>query len=452
MPENAHGHLIDEIRGSAKTLTGQASDYSQLIERVKNARYVMIGEATHGSEEFYQVRADITKRLVQEHGFAAVAVEGDWPDCYRANRYTRGDGNIHNAESALAGFLRFPTWMWRNHVAADFLDWMRGYNAKQSLPQEKAGFYGLDIYSLYASIQSVIEYLEKANPSAATRARNYYSCFGQGYKMAENPQDYGYAAAFGITPACEKQAVEQLVELRMRASDYMKNDGFAAGEEYFCAEQNAKVVLDSEKYYREMFRGRVSSWNLRDKHMAETLYALTEHLSNWREEKAKIVVWAHNSHVGDARATEMGAQGEWNIGQLVREAHGRDAALIGFSTHRGTVTAASRWDGEAERKAVLPSMKESYEYLFHEAGIKRFFLILRDNEHLARQLAISRLQRAIGVIYLPESERQSHYFFSRLAEQFDIVIHIDTTRALPPLEPGSLWHKGEAFETYPSGF
>jgi erythromycin esterase-like protein len=452
MPESAaHTHLIEDIRKHAIALSGQASDYTALCELVGDARYVLIGEATHGTEEFYRTRAELTKYLIKYAGFSAVAVEGDWPDCYRANRYVRGEENLHNAHSALAEFTRFPSWMWRNEVMVEFLDWMRGYNEKKHPAQNKAGFYGLDLYSLYASIQAVIAYLEKVDPSAAERARRYYACFDHGRRLAEDPQEYGYAATFGVTPTCERQAVEQLVELRQHSYNYMKRDGFVAEDEFFYAEQNAKIVLDAEKYYREMFKGRVSSWNLRDKHMVETLFALSDHLSKQRDEQAKIVVWAHNSHVGDARATEMGTQGEWNIGQLVREAHGNDSMLIGFSTYRGTVTAASNWDGPAQQKIVLPAMKESYEALFHEVGIKDFLLVLRGSHALNKHLDLSRLQRAIGVLYLPETERQSHYYFSKLPEQFDAIIHLDTTHALKPLEEKALWHKGEMLETYPTG-
>lgn len=452
MPESAaHSHLVQEIRNHAIALTGKSGEYSALCEIIGDARYVLIGEATHGTEEFYRTRAELTKQLIRFGGFSAVAVEGDWPDCYRVNRYVRGDENIHNTQSALAEFTRFPQWMWRNEVMVEFIDWLKDYNGKKHPAQNRVGFYGLDLYSLYASIQAVIEYLEKVDPLAAQRARRYYACFDHGHNLAQDPQEYGYAVTLGVTPACERQAVEQLVELRQKAYTYMKRDGFVAEDEFFYAEQNAKIVLDAEKYYREMFRGRVSSWNLRDKHMAETLYALSDHLSAQRGEPAKIVVWAHNSHVGDARATELGTQGEWNIGQLVRQAHGRDTALIGFSTYRGTVTAASEWDGMAEYKAVLPAMKESYEHLFHEVGIKNFMLVLRDNHALNKHLNLSRLQRAIGVLYKPETERQSHYYFSRLPEQFDAIIHLDTTAALKPLETTALWHKGEVMETYPSG-
>ena len=244
----------------------------------------------------------------------------------------------------------------------------------------------------------------------------------------------------------------QVVFLQQRRFDYLKRDGYVADEDFFYAEQNAKLIIDAEKYYRTMFQGRVDSWNVRDKHMADTLFALTDHLSAQRQEQAKVVVWAHNSHIGDARATEMGTKGEWNIGQLVRQAHGPDSVLIGFSTYKGGVTAASHWNGHAEQKMVRPAMKESYEALFHETGIPNFMLLLRGNKDLAHRLSLSRLQRAIGVLYVPQSERQSHYFFSKLPEQFDAIIHMDNTRALKPLETNALWHKGEVFETYPSGF
>lgn len=449
MNTNAHSHLIKEIRRHAVALTGQPTDYTPLLDMIGDAKYVLIGEATHGTEEFYRIRAQLTKKLIRYYGFSAVAVEADWPDAYRVNRYVRG-GSTHNANGALAEFLRFPTWMWRNEAVVEFLDWLREYNEKKTTYQEKTGFYGLDLYSLHASIEAVIQYLDKVDPAAAERARHHYSCFN--HYDSGDPQEYGYAATLGLTPTCEREVIQQLMTLRQRRFDYAKRDGFAAGEDFFCAEQNAKLIIDAEAYYRTMFQGRVSSWNLRDKHMTDTLYALTEHLTQQRGEQAKVVVWAHNSHIGDARATEMGTQGEHNIGQLVREAHGSDAVLIGFSTYRGTVTAASQWDGPAEQKIVRPAMQESYEALFHEADIPNFMLLLRDNQDLARYLGLSRLQRAIGVLYLPQSERQSHYFFSKLPEQFDAIIHLDTTRALKPLETTGLWHKGEVFETYPSGF
>lgn len=449
MPVSAHSHLVRDIRNSSITLTGNEGDHSPLLNLIGDARFVLMGEATHGTEEFYRIRAELTKQLIRYGGFDAVAIEGDWPDSYRVNRYVQGDSALHNAHSALIEFERFPAWMWRNEVVSEFIDWLRNHNDKTSSPGTKTGFYGLDIYSLNASIKAVLSYLEKVDPSAAARARSYYRCFDHYY--AENPQQYGYDSSCGLTPSCEQEVIRQLIALRQNTFNYMKRDGFIAEDEFFCAEQNAKAVVNAEKYYRTMFQGRASSWNLRDQHMADTLDALTAHLSNQRNRPTKIVVWAHNSHVGDARATEMGEKGEWNIGQLVRERHGDETVSIGFSTYQGTVTAASKWDGPAECKTIRPAMTESYEALFHETGLENFLLILRGNHALQRLLHPNRLQRAIGVLYLPETERQSHYCYARLAEQFDAVIHINNTTALKPLEVNALWHKGEVFDTYPAG-
>lgn len=448
MTGSAHEHLIGQIREVAKPLSLEKPDFSRLMELVGDAHYVLIGEATHGTEEFYRLRAAFTRELIAKKGFSAVAVEADWPDSYRANRYVRGDEHIHNAQSALAEFARFPTWMWRNEAVIDFLDWLRDYNDTKTAPLEKVGFYGLDLYSLDRSIAAVISYLDKKDPLAARRARQYYGCFDHYY--AEQPQQYGYASAFGLTENCANEVVYQLVAMQQQRLNYMRSNGFAAEEEFFCAEQNAKVVISAEEYYRSMFSSRVSSWNLRDSHMLETLEALAEHITTQQSTPAKIVVWAHNSHLGDARATEMGQRGEWNLGQLVRERHGRDCVNIGFSTYEGTVTAASEWDGDAETKRVLPALKESYEALFHETGLRNFELILRNADVLNKHLSLNRLQRAIGVLYLPESERMSHYFFAKLPEQFDAIIHIDCTSALRPLEEHPVWQEKE-FETYPSG-
>src|SRR5437764_6069604 len=438
--------LIDAVREAAQPLEGRARDYDLLLKLIGEARFCLLGEATHGTHEFYRERAEITKRLIKEKGFTAIAVEADWPDAFRVNRYVRGLGDDRSGDQALSGFKRFPTWMWRNTVVVDFVEWLRDYNSSLPINAAKVGFYGLDLYSLYTSIEAVLGYLNKIDPAAAKRARYRYSCFEH---FAEDTQAYGYAANFGLTESCERDVIEQLIELRRQSADYASRDGRVAQDEFFFAEQNARLILNAEKYYRSMFRGRVESWNLRDQHMAETLGALVTHL-NTQGQTAKVAVWEHNSHLGDARATYMADYGELNVGQLVRERYGSEAVLVGFTTYKGTVTAASDWDGPAQRKRVRPALEDSYEASFHDAEIPNFLLPLRGPDSEA--FRDSRLERAIGVIYLPQTERQSHYFEARLSDQFDAVIHLDEARALEPLERHALWEAGEPPETFPTGF
>ncbi len=422
-----------------------------LEELIGDARIVLIGEASHGTHEFYSARAAITKWLIREKGFCAVAAEADWPDAYRANRYVRGLGDDQTADEALSGFERFPAWMWRNVVVRDFIDWLRRHNAEcVNGGEQQTGFYGLDLYSLHRSMGEVIAYLDKVDPRAAARARERYACFDH-VSSADDGQAYGYRAAFGAGMSCERQAIEQLVEMQRNAVDVARRDGLLSEDEAFYAEQNAQTVRDAEVYYRAMFGGRVSSWNLRDKHMAHTLTALLKHLDRNGAGSSRIVVWAHNSHVGDARATEVGNDGQLTLGQLVRERYGLDCRLIGFSTYAGTVTAASNWGGTAERKAVRPALNGSIEELFHETGRSSFFVSPLITRAAGEPLSVVRLGRAIGVIYLPATERQSHYYHVRPADQYDAMIHIDRTRALEPLEPTSVWHAGETPETYPTG-
>jgi erythromycin esterase-like protein/predicted phosphoribosyltransferase len=422
-----------------------------LEELIGDARVVLIGESSHGTHEFYAARAEITKWLIEEKGFSAVAAEADWPDAYRVNRYVRGLGEDKNADEALSGFERFPAWMWRNTVVRDFVDWLRTRNRRQeSNGQRQAGFYGLDLYSLHRSMHEVITYLDKVDPKAAARARARYACFD--HTSADDGQAYGFSAAFGAGPSCENQAIEQLVDIQRNALAYARRDGLLAEDELFYVQQNAQTVRNAEVYYRAMFSGRVTSWNLRDKHMEQTLEALLKHLDRHGDvPSARIVVWAHNSHVGDARATEVWADGQLTLGQLVRERYGDESRLIGLSTYAGTVTAASEWGGIAERKAVRPALNGSIEELLHETGKSAFLVSAAISPEAADPLSAVRLGRAIGVIYLPATERQSHYFHVRPADQFDAMIHIDQTRALEPLEPTSLWIAGETPETYPSG-
>jgi erythromycin esterase-like protein/predicted phosphoribosyltransferase len=434
----------DRIRAGVVVLQ-DANAYDALIKAIGSARIVMLGEASHGTHEFYQERAFITERLIAEAGFSAVAVEADWPDAYRVNRYVRGASSDENATDALGDFGRFPLWMWRNTDVVAFVEWLRSHNDTQPVDR-RAGFYGIDLYSLRTSMQAVLDYLSKVDPAAARVARSRYACFDH----FGEPQSYGYAAEAGWVPSCEQQVVTQLVELQRRRAEYASRDGRIARDDFFYAEQNARLVRDAEQYYRTMFRGRNESWNLRDRHMADTLVELLRFLDE-SGSPSRVVVWAHNSHLGDARATDMGERGELNVGQLMRERFGADAVSVGFTTYSGTVTAASDWDEPAERKTVRPGLPGSYERLFHDTGIPRFLLPLRDDENLSRALATPRLERAIGVIYRPDTERGSHYFHARLPRQFDFVLHFDHTTALEPLERTAGWEAGEPAETYPFG-
>jgi erythromycin esterase-like protein len=439
--------LINAIATTAHPMEGSLKDFDPILDLVGDAQLVLIGEASHGTHEFYRRRAELTKRLILEKGFSAVTAEADWPDAYRVNRFARGIGNDTEAVEALGGFKRFPTWMWRNADVVDFIGWLREHNDKVTDPARKVGFYGLDLYSLHASIAAVLEYLDRVDPEAAQRARFRYACFEH---FGEDPQTYGYAASFGLTPDCEREVVLQLVELQRHREELVARGGLVAEDERFQAEMNARVVKDAEEYYRSMFEGRVSSWNLRDRHMADTLDALLRHLDP-RLGRSKAVVWAHNSHVGDARATEMGEAGEINIGQLARQRHPGQARLIGFSTYTGTVTAASNWGAPAERKRIRPGLPASYEGLFHGVRVPSFLLTLGDLGEAAGGLREPRLQRAIGVVYLPGTERVSHYFHARLPSQFDAMMHLDETRALEPLERTATWDRGELPETFPTG-
>jgi erythromycin esterase-like protein len=437
--------------------TGEADGYTDVIGLAQGASFLLLGEASHGTHEFYRTRAEITKRLITDAGFGAVAVEADWPDAYRVNRYVRGDSDDRDVVDALGGFERFPQWMWRNADVVEFVTWLREYN--QSRPErERVGFYGMDLYSLHTSIGAVLDYLDEVDPAAAGRARYRYGCFED---FGEDPQAYGYAASFDLTRSCEDEAVAQLVDLRRRAAEYIRRDGHVAADELFFAEQNARLVTNAERYYRSMFQRRVSSWNLRDTHMVETLEALTTHQSSLGR-SSRLAVWAHNSHLGDARATEMGDGGELNVGQLLRQRHGRETVNVGFTTYTGTVTAASEWDGVAERKQVRPALPDSYELLFHQIsesraadskadGAENFMVLLKGHEPLTAALRGPLLERAIGVIYRPETERLSHYFRARLSEQFDAVLHYDQTTAVQPLEKLAPVPAEEPPETYPTG-
>jgi erythromycin esterase-like protein len=436
---------LDRLHNQLCPLVGHGSDLDPLLGLIGQSRFALLGEASHGTQEFYRERIRITQRLITERGFTAVAVEADWPDAWRVNRYVRGLSDDPDANAALSGFQRFPAWMWRNTEVRDFVEWLREYNAGRSRSQQ-VGFYGIDLYSLFGSIQVVLEYLDRTDPDAARQARARYACFDH---ANQDSQVYGHGASSGHGPSCEEGALRQLLEMNRMAARESPSHGPEA-DEMFYAQQNARLVHNAEAYYRAMFRGRESSWNLRDSHMAETLQALDRHLGAGGT-TPRLVVWAHNSHLGDASATEMGASGEWNVGQLMRERYGKDAVLIGFSTHHGWVRAADNWDAPGKRKRIRDGLPGSWEDLFHQLGAKRFLLPLRDNAELRELTVQRRLQRAIGVIYRPETERLSHYFHTRLSQQFDAMIHLDETHALEPLDRFSTVSDEEVPDTYPAG-
>lgn len=441
---NLYRHLVSSARAAAQPFHLTRDQMAGALAGLESAPIVLLGEASHGTQDFYHLRASITKHLIEHHGLTAVAVEGDWPDALRVNRFIRGEGPDADANAALAGFERFPSWLWRNTEVLSFVRWLREWN--DAHPARKVGFYGLDLYSLNTSIRAVIAYLDRVDPEAARRARDRYACLDH---FAGDTHAYGYAVSAGITEPCEDEVVNQLLELRDRAAEYARRDADVGSSEFFFAEQNAQLAKNAEQYYRAMFRGRHSSWNIRDTHMADTLEALRRFQEDEERLTPRLAVWAHNSHVGDARATELGERGEVNLGQLLRERHGDAVRSIGFTTCDGTVTAASDWDADAERKLVRQALDGSIESLLHAVGIPQFVLQMHD-ERLAG-FVTPLLERAIGVVYRPHTERQSHYFHARVSEQFDMLIHVDRTTALVPLEPSRHWYREEVPETYPSG-
>lgn len=411
-------------------------DFGRLFDRFADRRVVMLGEASHGTSEFYRARAAITRHLVARHGFTIVAVEADWPDAATVDRYVRHRPARDGAEPP---FQRFPTWMWRNTDVHDLIEWMRSHNAPLRM-EKRVGFHGLDIYNMSGSIGAVLDYLDRVDPEAAAVARERYGCLTPWQK---NPAIYGRAALSRGYAECEAAVIEQCRDLLERRLDYAKGDG----DDFIDAAQNARLITSAERYYRIMYYGGAESWNLRDTHMFETL----EHLLEARGPDARAIVWAHNSHIGDARHTDMGmTREELNIGQLARERFGREVALIGFGTHGGTVVAATDWDGDMEVKRVNPSRRDSYERQFHDSGKDRFLLDLSPGRHeaLRRRLAEPMLERFIGVIYRPDTELWSHYSQAILSEQFDAFIWFDETRAVTPLGPER--HRGMP-ETYPFG-
>ncbi|HEV3470706.1 MAG TPA: erythromycin esterase family protein [Pyrinomonadaceae bacterium] len=419
------------VREAAHPLTGDPRDYDPLLEMIGDARFVLLGEATHGTREFYRERARITRRLIEEKGFTAVVIEADWPHARRVHEYVRGAGADETAERALSGFARFPRWMWRNAEFRDFVEWLRAHNGSRPKGSAGVGLYGMDLYSVSESADEVVEYLEGVDPDAARRAKKRYGCLG-GYRRRLD--QYGYEVAVRTKRSCEKDAAAQLEEMERRLAAWRARPDRARDDELFSAYQNARVVRHGEAYYRLLYRQNFSTWNLRDKHMATTLQELSRYEREAGGGRAKLVVWAHNSHQGDARMTERGEAGELNVGQLMRQFHDGSAVLVGFTTYAGEVIAASEWGAGGRKVKVRPALPESYAALFHAAGVPNFLLLMRGGGPHAEALARPRPERGIGVVYAPRDERRRHYFESRLSKQFDAVIHWDVTAAVEPLK------------------
>lgn len=422
-----------ELRRRVHAIGDDTSDYDRLIERIGDARFVLLGEATHGTHQFYRERAVLTARLVRDLGFSAVAVEGDWPDALRACRYVFGESEDQDAVDALDDFKRFPAWMWRNRDVVELLRWLRVHNRSE---KARVGFYGLDLYSLHRSLDEVVSYLAVRDPDAAEQARTIRACFD---RFGQDPRSYGRAVMRGLGD-CTDEVAGLLA--RMETTTLGEGD-----DERFWAAQNARVAASAEGYYRTLFQGSASGWNLRDRHMAETLDQLAAHLETRDGRPARIVVWAHDSHVGDARATAMAGWGELNLGQLCRQAHPQDTVLVGFTTYEGTVTAAHGWDEPPRTMRVGPATVDSWESLLHAVDEPRFWLDTRECRDL---LEGERLHRFIGVVYTPEDERRAHYFETRIADQYDAVVHLDVTHAVEALDRESLLEEDELPETYPS--
>ncbi len=437
-PARGDAHVVATlVREAAEPITDlESAGIEALLDRIGDAKIVLLGEATHGTSEFYRMRARLTRQLILRRGFTIVAVEGDWPDAAQIDRYVR---HLDRPPAPETAFTRFPTWMWRNREVAEFVEWLRAYNSEVRAPERRAGFHGLDLYSLYTSIAAVLRYLDDVDPAAARVARSRYGCLTP---WQGDPAAYGRAVVTHGYRDCEAQVVAMLRDLLDKRLDYQHR----GGERFLDALQNARVVANAERYYRAMYYGSRESWNLRDQHMFETLQLQLA----FRGPDAKAVVWEHNSHVGNAAATEMGARGELNVGMLARETYGEAAYLVGFGTDHGTVAAATDWDGPMEVKRVRPAHAESYERVCHDAGVPAFALALRHprRDAVRDELGAARLERAIGVIYRPETELASHYFQAILPVQFDEYLWFDETHAVTPL--GRVETHGMP-DTYPFG-
>lgn len=415
--------------------------FGAMFDRYGDARVVLLGEASHGTSEFYRARAAISRRLIEHHGFNIVAVEADWPDAATIDRRVR---HREPREGELSAFERFPTWMWRNREVEGFVEWLRRHNGAR--PYERmCGFYGLDLYNLSGSMRAVIDFLEQEDPELARLAHRRYGCLDP---WAEEPQLYGRTALMEGFARCEVGVIEMLTDLLQKQVDCLSEEC----DEWLDAQANARLVKDAEAYYRVMYRGSAESWNLRDTHMFETLNMILDA----KGPGAKAIIWAHNSHIGNAAYTDMGQhRDELNIGQLAKEKFDARARLIGFGTHSGTVAAADDWDEPMQIKKIRPSLPESYERLSHDSGVPHFLLDLREGQigrDVREALMEPRLERFIGVIYRPDTERWSHYSQAILPRQFDGWVWFDDTRAVTPLPgAGAAREPGQEEETYPFG-
>jgi erythromycin esterase-like protein len=429
--------LTAQVRALARPLRN-TTDLDPLLERIGSARFVLLGEASHGTAEYYTWRTEISRRLITEKGFSFIAVEGDWPDCYQINRYVKGLPNAgDNAREVLTAFQRWPTWMWANEEVAALAEWLRQHNAGQS-EDNKVGFYGLDVYSLWDSLYQVMGFLRNRDPKTLDAARKAFQCFEP---YGEDVQDYARATSWA-DESCENEVVALLAEVRRSERKFPD----AVREIHFNAEQNALVVKNAEHYYRTMVHGGPDSWNVRDRHMTETLERLVQH----HGPQAKAIVWEHNTHIGDARFTDMADDGMVNVGQLVRERRGNDGVvLVGCGSYQGTVIAGRQWESPMQRMRVPPAQEGSWEEILHRTGAENKLLILNETEP-TRDLLRSRGHRAIGVVYRPEYER-GNYVPTVLPRRYDAFLYLDETQALRPIPGVPIDEEGEVPETYPTG-
>lgn len=429
--------IIELIKRTSSPLEN-SEDLDPLIDYIGDAKYVLLGEASHGTHEYYVWRAKITQRLIQEKGFSFVGVEGDWPDCYRLNRFAKGYLNSEkDVYDVLDKFNRWPTWMWANWEIAAFIDWLKVFN--ENLPADKRiGFYGLDVYSFRESMNSIIQYLEKNDPEALKVAKKAMECF----EPYGDNEGQSYARASALVPElCEKEVVNLLAEIINKAENYNSD-----AENVMSTEQNAHIARDAEKYYRAMIKRGPASWNIRDRHMVSTIDRLMKYHGN----DAKTIVWEHNTHIGDARATDMASEGMVNVGQLLREQYSKEGVVaVGFGSYKGSVIAGRNWGDEMRKIKVPEAIEGSWENIFHQACKGENRMLLFDKIKEEQCIAPPIDHRAIGVVYNPEHERFGNYVPSILPKRYDAFIFLDETTALHPIhiEPAG----NQIPETYPFG-